>query len=44
MQYLNKLHAMHETVASFEVRKATLEKKRVELRDRIETSMRDEKE
>ena len=44
VRYLNKLHAMHETVQTFEKRKATLEEKRQNLKTKIETSMRQSRE
>lgn len=44
VSYLNKLHAMHETVQTFEKRKEALELKRQALRVKIETSMRQSRE
>ena len=42
--YLNKLHAMKDTVESFDVRKQRLEDKRNELKIMIETKLRDTRE
>ena len=42
--YLNKLHSMHETVQTFDKRKQALELKRQQLRNKIETSMRQSRE
>jgi len=44
VSYLNKLHAMHETVQTFEKRQEILEEKRQKLRHKIETSMRASRE
>ena len=44
VSYLNKLHAMHETVQTFEKRKEALEEKRQKLKHKIETSMRESRE
>ena len=44
VSYLNKLHAMHETVQTFEKRKDILEEGRKELRQKVEVSMRESRE
>ena len=40
VQYLNKLHAMRDKIASFEQRRQVLEEKRANLRNKIDVKLR----